>query len=202
MSSTDTTKHTLFDDLQGILTGTLVLSIGLAYLKSAELLTGGTAGVAFLVHYTTGWNFGLSLFIINIPFYILGVIRRGWLFTFKTLVSVSLVGLFTELTPAVLLIEFIDPVFAAIGGGLLIGTGMLIVFRHNASLGGFNILALVLQDRYGISAGKTLMLCDSLVVAAGLFLMPIWLLIISILGAVLISFVISVNHKPGRYNGF
>jgi len=202
MSSKDTTKHTLFDDLQGILTGTLVLSIGLAYLKSAELLTGGTAGVAFLVHYTTGWNFGLSLFIINIPFYILGVIRRGWLFTFKTLVSVSLVGLFTELTPAVLLIEFIDPVFAAIGGGLLIGTGMLIVFRHNASLGGFNILALVLQDRYGISAGKTLMLCDSLVVAAGLFLMPIWLLIISILGAVLISFVISVNHKPGRYNGF
>lgn len=202
MSSTDTTRHTLFDDLQGILTGTLVLSIGLAYLKSAELLTGGTAGVAFLVHYTTGWNFGLTLFIINIPFYILGVIRRGWLFTFKTLVSVSLVGLFTELTPAVLLIEFIDPVFAAIGGGLLIGTGMLIVFRHNASLGGFNILALVLQDRYGISAGKTLMLCDSLVVAAGLFLMPLWLLIISILGAVLISFVISVNHKPGRYNGF
>lgn len=202
MGSDNSSKHSLFDDLQGILTGTLVLSIGLAYLKSAELLTGGTAGVAFLLHYTTGWNFGLTLFLINIPFYILGIIRKGWMFTLKTLISVFLVGLFTELTPKVLLIEFIDPIFAAIGGGLLIGTGMLIVFRHNASLGGFNILALVLQDRYGFSAGKTMMLCDSLVLLAGLFLIPLPLLIISILGAILISFVISVNHKPGRYNGF
>lgn len=192
----------MLDDIQGLFIGALVLSIGLAFLKSSELLIGGTAGIAFLLHYSLDWNFGLTLFFINTPFYLLGIKRKGWAFTLKTLLSVLLVGVFTELIPLVLNIDFINPVFGAIGGGLLLGTGMLIIFRHNASLGGFNILVLIIQENYGISAGKVQMVLDALIVMAGLWLVPMPLFLASILAVVLLNFVIGVNRKPNRYAGF
>lgn len=195
-------KHSLFDDLQAIFTGALAVAVGVLFLKTAGLLTGGTTGLAILLHYSTGINFGLTLFCVNLPFYILAVKRMGWRFTLKTLFAVFLVSSMTELIPLWLQIEVIDPVFASVGGGLLVGIGLLIVFRHKASLGGFNVLALYIQDRYGIAVGKTQMALDVSIVVAGLWLIPPWLLVVSVAGAVVLNFVITVNHKPGRYTGF
>jgi len=195
-------KHSLFEDLQAIFTGALAVAVGVLFLKTAGLLTGGTTGLAILLHYSTGINFGLTLFCVNLPFYILAVKRMGWRFTLKTLFAVFLVSSMTELIPLWLQIDAINPVFASVGGGLLVGIGLLIVFRHKASLGGFNILALYIQDRYGIAVGKTQMALDVSIVVAGLWLIPPWLLIVSVAGAVVLNFVITVNHKPGRYTGF
>lgn len=196
------TKHTLFEDLQAIFTGALAVAVGVLFLKTAGLLTGGTTGLAILLHYSTGINFGLTLFCVNLPFYILAVKRMGWRFTLKTLFAVFLVSSMTELIPLWLQIDTINPVFASVGGGLLVGIGLLIVFRHKASLGGFNVLALYIQDRYGIAVGKTQMALDVSIVVAGLWLIPPWLLVVSVVGAVVLNFVITVNHKPGRYTGF
>jgi len=44
-------------------------------------------------------------------------------------------------------------VYAAVFGGFAMGVGLLILFRHRASLGGVNILALFLQERFGLRAG-------------------------------------------------
>ena len=194
-------KHSLFEGLQAIFTGALAVAVGVLFLKTAGLLTGGTTGLAILLHYSTGINFGLTLFCVNLPFYILAVKRMGWRFTLKTLFAVFLVSSMTELIPLWLQIEAIDPVFASVGGGLLVGIGLLIVFRHKASLGGFNVLALYIQDRYGIAVGKTQMALDVSIVVAGLWLIPPWLLVVSVAGAVVLNFVITVNHKPGRYTG-
>ena len=196
------TKHTLFEDLQAIFTGALAVAVGVIFLKTAGLLTGGTTGLAILIHYSTGINFGLTLFCVNLPFYILAVKRMGWHFTLKTLFAVFLVSALTELIPLWLKIDAIDPVFASIGGGFLVGVGLLIVFRHKASLGGFNVLALYIQDRYGIPVGKVQMALDVSIVVAGLWLITPWLLLVSVVGAVALNFVLTVNHKPGRYTGF
>jgi uncharacterized membrane-anchored protein YitT (DUF2179 family) len=198
----EATKHTLFEDLQAIFTGALAVAVGVLFLKTAGLLTGGTTGLAILLHYSTGINFGLTLFCVNLPFYILAVKRMGWRFTLKTLFAVFLVSSMTELIPLWLHVDAIDPVFAAVGGGLLVGIGLLIVFRHKASLGGFNVLALYIQDKYGIAVGKTQMALDVSIVVAGLWLIPAWLLLVSVIGAVVLNFVLTVNHKPGRYTGF
>lgn len=198
----EATKHTLFEDLQAIFTGALAVAVGVLFLKTAGLLTGGTTGLAILLHYSTGINFGLTLFCVNLPFYILAVKRMGWRFTLKTLFAVFLVSSMTELIPFWLQIDAINPVFASVGGGLLVGIGLLIVFRHKASLGGFNVLALYIQDRYGIAVGKTQMALDVSIVVAGLWLIPAWLLLVSLIGAVVLNFVLTVNHKPGRYTGF
>lgn len=200
--SSQASKHTLFEDLQAIFTGAMAVAMGVLFLKQAGLLTGGTTGLAILIHYSTGLNFGVTLFCVNLPFYILAIKRMGWRFTLKTLFAVFLVSSMAEFIPIWLKIDAIDPVFAAVGGGLLVGMGLLIVFRHKASLGGFNVLALYIQDRYGIPVGKTQMALDVSIVVAGLWLIPPWLLLVSVAGAVVLNFVLTVNHKPGRYTGF
>lgn len=200
--SSQASKHSLFEDLQAIFTGALAVALGVLFLKQAGLLTGGTTGLAILIHYSTGINFGLTLFCVNLPFYILAVKRMGWRFTLKTLFAVFLVSAMAEFIPIWLKIDAIEPIFAAIGGGLLVGMGLLIVFRHKASMGGFNVLALYLQDRYGLAVGKTQMALDVSIVIAGLWLIPPWLLLVSVMGAVVLNFVLTVNHKPGRYTGF
>jgi uncharacterized membrane-anchored protein YitT (DUF2179 family) len=93
----------------------------------------------------------------------------------------------------------IDPVYAATLGNILIGLGFVILFRHRASLGGVNILALYLQDRCGIRAGKFQMGVDTCIVIASLSIVPLPTLLISIAGAFLINLIISMNHRPNRY---
>jgi uncharacterized membrane-anchored protein YitT (DUF2179 family) len=195
-------RHNLFDDAQAMLTGTLVVAIGLAFIKQAGLLTGGTTGLAFLIHYFTGSNFGLTLFVINVPFYALAWSRMGRVFTLKTMLAVGLLAVLTEALPHVITLTWINPFFAGLAGGLLIGVGILILFRHRASLGGFNILVLYLQERYGWKAGKVQMALDLCILAAGTLRLPWPLLAASVLGAVVLNFVLMVNHRPERYVAF
>ncbi|MDP1651817.1 MAG: YitT family protein [Rhodocyclaceae bacterium] len=200
--TTESSKHSRFDDIQGILTGALVVAIGIGLIKSAGLLTGGAVGIAFLIHYTTGANFGLTLFLINLPFYWLALKRMGIEFTLKTLATVFLVALLVETLPHVFTIARINPYFAGLAGGLLIGVGMLILFRHRASLGGLNVLVLYLQERFGWRAGKLQMGLDVGILLGATFIVPPLVLVASVLGAVLLNFALAVNHKPGRYMAF
>jgi len=202
VKSIQSNRHNLLDDFQALLTGTLIVAIGLVFIKHAGLLTGGTTGVAFLIHYSTGINFGLTLFLVNLPFYLLSIKRMGWEFTFKTVSAVLMVSLLTEILPLFLNIASIHSMFAAIAGGLLMGVGMLILFRHKGSLGGFNILVLYLQERFSLSAGKVQMILDCTILTAALWVLPPVILIASIVGAILLNFALTVNHKPGRYTAF
>lgn len=196
------TRHSRFDDVQGILTGALVVALGILFIKQAGLLTGGAVGLSFLIHYASGVNFGLTLFLVNLPFYWLALRRMGRAFTLKTLATVGVVALLSELLPQLVTIEHIEPFFAGAAGGLLMGIGMLILFRHQASLGGFNVLVLWLQERRGWRAGKLQMGIDLAILLGAALLAPPLLLAASILGAALLNFALAVNHKPGRYMAF
>jgi len=81
------------------------------------------------------------------------------------------------------------------------GVGFLMLFRHNASLGGLNILARYLAEKYGISMGKFQMAVDCVIVLLSVFVVDFYLIIISVIGAVALNMIIAVNHKPGRYMG-
>lgn len=194
--------HSLLEDVLAIVTGTLLVSLGVALFNQAGLLTGGTAGLAFLLHYSTGLSFGLIFFLINIPFYWLAWRRMGWRFTLKTFCAVGLVSVFSSLHPK--LIHLADmtamtPFYVALTGGLMMGVGFIVLFRHQASLGGINILALYLQEKSGIRAGKLQMGVDFVIVLASLAVVTPMALLASILGAFALNLAISLNHRPGRY---
>jgi len=192
-------RHTLLEDLQALLTGTLFISLGIAMFKHAGLLTGGTAGLAFLLHYATGVSFGKLFFLINLPFYWIAWRRMGRRFTFKTFVAVALLSALTELQPLALHFESLQPLYAAIMGGLLMGSGFLMLFRHRASLGGVGIVALALQQELGWRAGKVQMAVDVAILLAALFVVDPQHIGYSLIGALALNLTLAVNHKPGRY---
>jgi len=117
----DALGHTWLEDALAILVGTLLISFGVAMFKSAGLLTGSTAGLAFLVHYQTGVPFGVAFSLINLPFYWLAVKRMGWLFTLKTFVAVSLLSLFTGLHGQFAHFGGLNPFYSGLIGGLMMG---------------------------------------------------------------------------------
>ena len=73
--------HSLTEDAVAIFTGVLLISVGVAFFTSAGLLTGGTAGLAFLLHYATGIGFGKIFFVLTLPFYWLALRKLGRAFT-------------------------------------------------------------------------------------------------------------------------
>lgn len=192
-------RHTPFDDAQALITAALFVAVGLAMFRAAGLLTGGTAGIAFLVHYATGWAFGVVFFLVNLPFFLLAVRAMGWAFTLKTFAAIGLVSVATEWLPQVLAFAVLHPAFAAVMGGFLVGVGLLMLFRHQASLGGLNVLALLLQERRGWPAGRVQMLLDAVIVAAAFAWVEPARIALSVLGAIALNLVVAVNHKPGRY---
>lgn len=194
-------RHTRWEDIQAVLIGTLIIALGVNLFSQAGLLTGSTAGISFLLSYTTPLTFGEAFFLVNIPFYLIAIKHIGWEFTLKTFASVFCVSLFSDLTPRFISLESIHPVYAAVAGGFLMGVGFLMLFRHNASLGGVNILARFLSDKYGWSIGKFQMAVDFIILTSSLFIVDIYLVAISIIGAVALNMIIAVNHKPGRYMG-
>jgi uncharacterized membrane-anchored protein YitT (DUF2179 family) len=194
-------QHSAFEDAQAIATGALFIALGVALFASAGLLAGGTAGLAFLIHYATGWRFGVVFFVVNLPFYVLAWRAMGAAFTLKTFCAVAALSLATELMPFVLRFESLQPLYAGVMGGFLIGAGLLMLFRHKASLGGINILALYLQQHRGWRAGKVQMAIDCVIVLAAFAVVEPWRIAVSVLGAVALNLVVAVNHRPGRYLG-
>jgi uncharacterized membrane-anchored protein YitT (DUF2179 family) len=193
------THHTILEDAAALVMGTLMLALGIEMFKDASLLTGGTAGIAFLVHYATGLAFGPAFFLINLPFYWLAWRHLGPVFTLKTFAAVALLSVASELMPMLLSFAHLQPVFAAATGGLLIGVGLLILFRHQASVGGVGIVAVALQERRGWRAGTVQMGIDIVILLAALAVVPIAQVLLSIIGALSLNLVLAINHRPGRY---
>ncbi|MDH2243344.1 YitT family protein [Pseudomonas sp. GD03909] len=194
-------RHPLWEDGLALLTDTALVALGIAFYSHAGLLTGGTVGLAFLLKYLAGWSFGPVFFLLNLPFYALAIWRMGWPFTLRTVCAVGLVSLFAELTPQWMRFAELNVVYAAVFGGFAIGVGLLILFRHRASLGGVNILALFLQERFGLRAGTFQMGIDSLIVLAAVFVVPADKVLLSVLGAVALNLVLAINHRADRYMG-
>lgn len=194
-------QHGTYEDMQALFTGSLFVGLTMMMFAQAGLLTGSTAGLAFVLHYATGWPFGAVYFAINLPFYWFAWKHIGRVFTIKTFVCVGILSVITELGPRFIHIDYLHPAFAAVAGGLLMGTGVLFLARHRSSLGGATIASLYLQDRYGIRAGKVQMGIDCTVVLLALWVVPWERVAWSILAAVVMGVFLAVSHRPGRYHG-
>lgn len=197
--NTSPTRHTAVEDLQGIFTGSLIAALGLYFLASAGLLTGSTAGVAFLLHYAFGINFGLAFFLLNLPFFYLSLKRLGPAFTVKTFIAIGLTSFLTDIQSRLFQIGTIQPAWAALLGGLLLGYGLLALYRHRASLGGVGILGIYLQERFGIRAGLVQLAIDMVVLVIAFGVTTPTVVAWSVLGAVVLNLFVAINHRADRY---
>ncbi|WP_213875400.1 YitT family protein [Pseudomonas sp. dw_358] len=192
--------HSRIEDALALIVGTVLVAFGLLLVRQGGLATGGTAGIALYLHYALGYAFGLTFFLLNLPFYYLAVRRMGWGFTLKTFAAIGLVSFFSDHTQGLMSLSHIEPLYAALVGNVILGVGFLVLFRHRASLGGLNILMLFLQDRFGWRAGWLQMGADVLILSLSLTVLalPLWLM--SVAGAVVLNLIIAMNHRSGRYH--
>ncbi|MHA7283497.1 YitT family protein [Arthrobacter sp. TMS2-4] len=194
-------RHSVPEDILGMVTGTFTVSLGLFLLTTSGAVTGGTAGLAMLLSYAGELSFSALFLAVNVPFFALAVWKKGWSFTVRTVLAVALVAGLAAVHPMALGGLTVQPLYAVLGGNLLAGVGLLILFRHRASLGGFNILALILQERLGWRAGYVQMALDTTVILAALTVVDPAGVLLSAVGAVVLNLVVALNHRPGRYLG-
>jgi len=191
--------HTRLEDALGLVTGLFLASLGLYLVKTAEAVTGGTAGLSLLLHYWWDVPFEVLFVLVNLPFFGLAVWKKGWAFTLKSLACVVAISLLTPVHGALLPVDELDRAYGVVGGNLLAGVGLLILFRHGASLGGFNILCLIVQEATGLRAGYLQMGLDVVVVLCAFLVVDLPTMLLSALGAVVLNVVLAFNHRPGRY---
>lgn len=195
------TTHSPYEDAIALFSGTAIVALGVTLHAQAQILTGGTAGMAFLMQYGPGVPWALGFFLVNIPFYALAILRMGWKLTLRTALAVTVVSGMAKLFPGWIGVAALNPVFSAVMGGLLIGVGLLILFRHRFSLGGVNLLALYAQEKLGLNAGLVSLAVDASIVLIALMILPLDRVGLSLLAALVLNLVLATNHRPERYLG-
>ena len=196
-----TVKHTIAEDIYAFAIGVSFIALGIVFLKSVGLATGGVAGIALLVSYVVPLPVGVLFMLINVPFFLFAWPAMGKRFMIKTvLVNIAIMAA-TTYAPLAFKLSGVHPLFAAIFGGTIIGMGLLALARHGAGAGGTGVLALYLQKTRGINAGKTQLMCDGLIMAMSLMVLNWHQVLFSLLSAAAMSAVLVWFHKPERYLG-
>ncbi|MGF1753340.1 YitT family protein, partial [Vibrio makurazakiensis] len=104
-------KHTRKEDWMAILTGTFLVAQGVFFLQSANLLTGGTTGLALLISQFTPLTFGVLYFIANCPFYLLAWKRFGRTFAINSAISGALVSIFADNISLLISLDTINEIY-------------------------------------------------------------------------------------------
>lgn len=193
------TDHTLRDDAQGLFVGVLLCALGVQLLTHLEFITGQTAGLALVITYVTGWSFAVTFFAVNLPFYWLAWTQMGTEFTLKSILCVTLLSGMTWVLARVFSFGDVHPAAGALIVGALVGPGLLIIIRHNGSLGGIGVLAVYLQDKTGFKAGWVQLAFDAVLFAVAALIFPAETVLYSLAGAVILNLIIAWNHRRDRY---
>lgn len=149
-----------------IVIGSAVFSLGFdLFLVPNGINCGGASGVAMLIAYGVNvkWlSVGVLTVLINVPLFILGYRTIGRYFFFSSLLGMATTSVCFDLFEAILPVpKNVDPLVAAIFGGVIIGAGIGVVFLTGASTGGGDIVARVLKLRLrNLPIGRLLLCLD------------------------------------------
>jgi uncharacterized membrane-anchored protein YitT (DUF2179 family) len=149
-----------------LLAGSLLLSASYAlFLVPSKISNGGVSGLAVVLHYLFGLPTGLLVFVFNVPLLIIGYVFLGGLrFTIRTLVSVLVFSLTVDWLGRITKPVTHDAFLATLYGGVISGIAVGLVFGRGASTGGTTIVARLLKNVSGLSAGIAQLSVDAVVV--------------------------------------
>ena len=129
-----------------------------------KIVNGGSSGLATVIYYTIGIKPSLANAIINAILLIVSLFSFGWKFVSKTLFSISMLAVFTEIFSYVPTMTD-NTMLAAIFGAVLYGLGIGIVLSQESTTGGTDILGRLIQHKFPyLKIGKTLLGIDFAVI--------------------------------------
>lgn len=175
--------------------GALIVAIGICFfLIPADLATGGITGLAMIINNLFPViSIGQVLLMLNIILFIVGFITIGKAFGAKTIYASFLLSGIIYLFDTFIKIEqpLVDDLFVNLIVGILIqGIGLGIVFNQDASTGGTDIIAKVLNKYFNLEIGKALLMADFVVVSLAAYSFGIELAIYAFLGIIMNGLII------------
>lgn len=155
-----------------MLIGVLCAVFGLeSFLLPNDVLDGGVTGISLLLAVITEGRPSLFIFLINIPFLILGWWQIGKSFAIKSMISITLLAIliynfhFPTLTN--------DPLLVAVFGGLFLGLGIGFSIRGGAIIDGTEVLAIYLGKKLGFSVGELILIFNVIIFSVAAYLLSL-----------------------------
>ena len=148
------------------------------FLLPYQIVTGGVTGIAAVIYYGTGIPIYLSYFLINAALLLAALKILGFKFMVKTIYAIIMLSVFLALAQDWMIGEDGKMVqilgegqdfMSLIIGCLFTGLSLAIVFLHNGSTGGTDIIAAIVNKYHNISLGRVLIFVDLLIVGSSFF---------------------------------
>ena len=172
-------KQILSESFQ-ICIGILLASIGLkAFLLPNGFLDGGVTGIAILLSQVLELDISIVLIIVSIPFLFIGWNTLNKRIVLKSFISITILAICIHLENFSSLTD--DKLLIAIFGGLFLGSGIGITIKNGAVLDGSEILGIFINDRFGISIGKVILLFNIILFSVTAILISVEVSMYSIL---------------------
>ena len=154
------------------LAGAFIYSIGIqCFINPAQIAPGGMSGVSIMINHLTGFPIGTTSFLLNIPILFFGFRHLSRRLMYKTLFTLVLATIILDYIAAPYFPVYVgNQLLGAVFGGLLMGTGLGIVFLRGATTGGTDVLSYLVQKRYPhIPIGKAILFIDCIILSASIF---------------------------------
>lgn len=160
-------KDFLTDTFVFILGGICYSAAVNCFLSENNILNGGFTGIATVLNYLFNLPIGTCIFVMNIPVFIIAFKKLGAKFVYRTAWATLITSTFIDIG-VVLPVYKNDLLLSALFGGALVGIALGIVFIRNATTGGIDIIAKLIQiNNPHISVGRSILVFDAAVVALG-----------------------------------
>lgn len=170
------TRNQQVKDFFFIFIGIFLYSFGYtAFILPEKVVMGGVAGLSALIYYSAGIPAGLSLWGINAIMLIIALRALSRQFTIRTIIGItimsSLIGImqpFFLAHPIITVGE--DKFMHVLIGGALGGAGVGLVFSHNGSTGGTDIIMALLNKHFRMSFGRAMQFIDITIISSSYLL--------------------------------
>lgn len=163
-------------DFMFIVFGILLYAIGYsAFILPEKVVMGGVSGLSALIYYATNIPAGISIFVLNITLLIIAFSALTKQFVVRTIIGVIILSLFIGILQPFfqaypLITAGEDKFMHVLIGGMLSGAGLGIVFSHNGSTGGTDILTVLLNKHFNLSFGRAMQFIDCTIICSSYLL--------------------------------
>lgn len=188
-----------------IISGSFVLALAVVgFFLPNQMVTGGTAGLALLLHYITPFTIGSLIALINLPLLVLGSRYLGKMFAIRTVITIVLISLFIDFLAQIIKLEpfILDTILSSIFGGIFIGLGLALVIKGNSSAGGSTIIAKIISSKTEIKPAQVILVIDTIIILSALFILDdrakiLWSVISIYITSKMIDYILtgSLNKK-------
>ncbi len=158
-------------DWMAYLSGSAIYALSVAMFTAPnDIAPGGISGIATLLNYLFGLPIGISMIVMNVPIVVIGWIKLGHAFVFKSAICMAISSVLIDVFSVWITPFEGDMILVALAGGVLAGAGLGLIFMRGASTGGTDIIAQLLERKLRhIPIGRFMLLLDVVVVAASVF---------------------------------